>query len=153
MVKVLNMKGSNEPKVIRVTEEDGTNVISFKKSPALPTRVRYLITNNNNEKIGTIEKSRSNFSIVNLPEINISINDDKIKIKKSMKELKDVYEIEGNGFSIIGNWFGPTFSITKNEKVVASVKEELGRSYLADIIDKSNEEQIISILFAVSWID
>ena len=73
-----------------------------------------------------------------------------------MKELKDVYEIEGNGFSIIGNWFGPTFSITKNEKVVASVKveqEELGRSYLADIIDKSNEEQIISILFAVSWID
>lgn len=156
MVKVLNMKGSNEPKVINVTEEDGANVISFKKSPALPTRVRYLITNNNNEKIGTIEKSRSNFSIVNLPEINISINDDKIKIKKSMKELKDVYEIEGNGFSIIGNWFGPTFSITKNEKVVASVKveqEELGRSYLADIIDKSNEEQIISILFAVSWID
>lgn len=156
MVKVLNMKGSNEPKLINVTEEDGTNVISFKKSPALPTRVRYLITNNNNEKIGTIEKSRSNFSIVNLPEINISINDDKIKIKKSMKELKDVYEIEGNGFSIIGNWFGPTFSITKNEKVVASVKveqEELGRSYLADIIDKSNEEQIISILFAVSWID
>ena len=67
MVKVLNMKGSNEPKVIRVTEEDGTNVISFKKSPALPTRVRYLITNNNNEKIGTIEKIRSNFSIVNLP--------------------------------------------------------------------------------------
>ena len=31
MVKVLNMKGSNEPKVINVTEEDGTNVISFKK--------------------------------------------------------------------------------------------------------------------------
>ena len=129
MVKVLNMKGSNEPKVINVTEEDGTNVISFKKSPALPTRVRYLITNNNNEKIGTIEKSRSNFSIVNLPEINISINDDKIKIKKSMKELKDVYEIEGNGFSIIGNWFGPTFNITKNEKVVASVKE-IGRAHV-----------------------
>ncbi|SCJ38652.1 Uncharacterised protein [uncultured Clostridium sp.] len=156
MVKVLNMKGSNEPKLINVTEEDGTNIISLKKSPALPTRVRYLITNNNNEKIGTIEKSRSNFSIVNLPEINISINDDKIKLKKDMKELKDIYEIEGSGFSIIGNWFGPTFNITKNEKVIAFVKveqEELGRSYLADIIDKSNEEQIISILFAVSWLD
>lgn len=156
MVKVLNMKCSNEPKLINITNEDGTNVVSLKKSPALPTRVRYIISNNNNEKIGTIEKSRSNFSIVNLPEINISINDDKIKLKKDMQELKDIYEIEGSGFSIVGTWFGPTFNITKNEKVIASVKveqEELGRSYLADIIDKSNEEQIISILFAVSWID
>lgn len=31
-------------------------------------------------------------------------------------------------------------------------KEEIGRTYLADIIDKSNEEQVICILFALNWI-
>lgn len=155
MVKILNMKVSKEPNLIEVTGEDGINILSLKKSIALPTRARYSIVNYNNESIGTVEKSRANFSPVNLPEINIAINDDKIKVKKDIKELIDVYEIEGSGFSIIGNWFGPTFNITKNEKVVASVnveQEELGRSYLANIIDKSNEEEIICILFAISWI-
>lgn len=59
MVKILNMNGSNESKLINITQEDGTNVVSLKKSPALLIRVHYLITNNN--KIVTIEKSRSNF--------------------------------------------------------------------------------------------
>ncbi|GAB6169804.1 hypothetical protein JCM1393_22640 [Clostridium carnis] len=155
MVKIISIRGAKEPKVIKVTDENGKYILSLKKSMALPTRSRYSIVNNNNENIGIIEKTRANFSIVDFPEINILINDDKIKIKKDMKELKDVYEIIGSGFSVVGNWFGPTFNITKNENLVASVnveEEEIGRGYLADIIDKSNEEEIICILLSLSWI-
>ena len=155
MVKIINLGGSTEPEVIKVTDENGEEIISFKKSIALPTRSRYSIINTNNENIGTIEKMRYNFGLVDLPQIDISVNNDKIRIKREMKELKEFYEITGSDFSIVGNLLGSHFNINKNEKVVASVtieKEEIGRNYLADIIDKSNEEQVICILFALSWI-
>lgn len=155
MVKIINLRGSKELKVIQVTDENGEEIISFKKTIALPTRSRYSIINANNEEIGAIERIRYNFGLLNLPQIDITVNNDEITIKKDMKELKEFYEIMGSDFSIVGNWFGPQFNINKNEKVVASVtveKEEIGRSYLADIIDKSNEEQVICILFALSWI-
>lgn len=48
----------------------------------------------------------------NLPQIVISMNDaDKIVLKKDIKELKDIYDITGNGISIIDNWGGPSFNI------------------------------------------
>ena len=155
MVKIINMRVSTDLKVIKVTDENGEEIITFKKSIALPTRSRYSIINANNENIGTIEKMRYNFGLVDLPQIDISVNNDEIRIKRDMKELKEFYEIMGSDFSIVGNLFGPHFNINKNEKVVASItieKEEIGRSYLADIIDKSNEEQVVCILFALSWI-
>ena len=91
MIKV-NFKEFNE---LNVTDENGKGIISFKKSKALPTRERYLIINANDERIGSIEKIRYNFGLVNLPEIDIKINNDKIKIKKDMQELKEFYEITG----------------------------------------------------------
>lgn len=154
MVKIgfESYEGLNESKV---TDEVGKVIISFKKTIAVPTRSCYSVINNNNEKIGKIEKSRYNFGLVNLPEINISINDDKITVKKDMRELKDIYEIMGSDFSINGHWDGPNFTILKNEKVIASVdveKDEDRGTYSVNIIDKSNEEQVICILFALSWI-
>lgn len=148
----ISFKNFDNPKV---TDENGKEIISFEKSKALPTRSRYSIINTNHQKIGKIERIRNNFGLFNLPQIVISVNNDKIIIRKDIKELKDIYEIIGNGFSIIGNWNGPHFNISKNEKVVASVnveKEETGAAYLVDIIDKANEEQVICILFALSWI-
>ena len=155
MVKIINLRGSKELKEVKVTDEYGKEIISFKKTIALPTRASYSVINANNENIGNIERIRENFGLVNLPQIDIKVNNDKITIKKDMKELKEFYEIIGSDFSIVGSWFGPQFTINKNEKVVASVtveKEEIGRSYFTDIIDKSSEAQVICILFALSWI-
>nr|WP_278678762.1 hypothetical protein [Clostridium paraputrificum] len=138
-----------------VKDEKGKEIISFEKAKALPTRSCYSVINPNHEKIGKIEKSRYNFGLVDLPKIDISINGDKITIRKDMQELKEIYEITGSGFSIIGDFTGPHFNISKNEKVIASVtidKEETDNSYLVDIINKSNENHIICILFALSWI-
>lgn len=145
-------KSFNEP---NATDENGKEIISFEKSKALPTRECYSVINFNNEKIGKIERIRNNFGLFDLPKIVISVNNDKITIRKDIKEFKDIYEITGNGFSILGNLDGSHFNIFKNEKVIASVtieKEELGQGYLADIIDKSTEEQVICILFALDWI-
>ena len=145
-------KSFNEP---NVTDEKGNKIMSFEKSKALPTRECYSVINSNNEKIGKIERFRNNFGLFDLPKIVISVNNEKITIRKDIKELKDIYEITGNEFSIPGNCNGPQFNISKSEKVIASVtveKEELGQRYLADIIDKSNEEQVICILFALDWI-
>ncbi|MDU5109522.1 MAG: hypothetical protein E6248_03685 [Clostridium sp.] len=145
-------KSFNEP---TVTDENGKEIISFEKSKALPTRECYSVINSNNEKIGKIERIRNNFGLFDLPRIVISVNNDKIIIRKDIKEFKDIYEITGNGFSILGNLDGPHFNISESEKVIASVtveKEELGQRYLADIIDKSTEKQVICILFALSWI-
>lgn len=145
-------KSFNEP---NATDENGKEIISFEKSKALPTRECYSVINSNNEKIGKIERIRNNFGLFDLPKIVISVNNDKITIRKDIKEFKDIYEITGNGFSIIGNLDGPHFNISKDEKVIASVtieKEELGQGYLTDIIDKSTEEQVICILFALDWI-
>ena len=150
MIKV-NFKNFSE---LNVTDENGKEIISFKKSKALPTRERYTVINANQEKIGSIEKIRYNFGLVNLPQIVISVNNDEIEIKKDMKELKEFYEITGSEFTIVGKW-REHFNISKNEKVLATVdvqNEEVGRTYLTDIIDKSNEEQVICILFALSWI-
>lgn len=150
MIKV-NFKEFNE---LNVTDENGKGIISFKKSKALPTRERYLVINANDERIGSIEKIRYNFGLVNLPEIDIKINNDKIKIKKDMQELKEFYEITGSEFSIDGKW-REQFNISKSKKVLATVNvqnEEMGPTYLVDVIDKSNEEQVICILFALSWI-
>ncbi|MDZ7542901.1 hypothetical protein ACH36K_11345 [Clostridium sp. MB05] len=148
----ISFKSFNEP---NVTDENGKEIISFEKSKALPTRVCYSVINANHEKIGKIERIRNTFGLFDLPRIVISVNNDKITIRKDIKELRDIYEITGSGFSIIGNWYGPHFNISKSEKVLASVdveKEESESTYLVDIIDKSNTEQIICILFALSWI-
>lgn len=145
-------KSFNEP---NATDKNGKEIISFEKSKALPTRECYSVINSNNEKIGKIERIRNNFGLFDLPKIVISVNNDKITIRKDIKEFKDIYEITGNGFSILGNLDGPHFNIFKNEKVIASVtieKEELGQGYWTDIIDKSTEEQVICILFALDWI-
>ncbi|MEG0502537.1 MAG: hypothetical protein RR525_09975, partial [Cellulosilyticaceae bacterium] len=140
------------------TDENGKEIIRFEKSKALPTQSCYAVMNANHEKIGKIQRMNNNFapySMVNLPRIVISLNDDEMIVRKDIRELQEIYEVIGNDFSIVGNWKGPHFDIFKNEKVVASVEvqqEEIGKTYLADIIDQSNEEQIIGILFAVSWI-
>lgn len=147
-----NFKGFNDSKI---TDANGKEIINFEKVKALPTRACYSIVNANHEKIGRIEKRRYNFGLVDLPQIIISVNNDKIEIQKDMKELKEFYEIKGSNFSISGNWDGPQFNISKNEKVLASVnvqKEESGGTYLVDIIDKANENQVLCILFALSWI-
>lgn len=151
-MSIINFKSFNEPKA---TDEGGKDIIIFEKSKALPTRSCYSVINANNKKIGYIERTRSNFGLFELPQIVISVNNDKIVIKKDIKELKDIYEITGSGFSIIGSWDGPHLNILKNEEVVASVdvqKEEAGSYYLANVIDKSNQENIICILFALNWI-
>lgn len=151
----IRFKGFTESKV---TDENGKEFISFEKSKALPTRSCYSVINANHQKIGKIERISNNFGLYglfNLPKIVISVNNDKITIRKDIKEFRDIYEIMGNDFSIIGNWRGPHFNISKNEKVLALVdvqKEEIGKTYLVDIIDNSNEEQVICILFALSWI-
>ena len=82
-----NFKGFNDSKV---TDANGKEIISFEKVKALPTRACYSIVNANHEKIGRIEKRRYNFGLVDLPQIIISINNDKIEIQKDMKELKHV---------------------------------------------------------------
>ena len=152
MVKI-NFDNSNAKKV---KDENEKEIIYFEESKALPTRIRYSIINTDHKKIGYIEKIRNNFGLFDLPQIVISMNDaDKIVLKKDIKELKDIYDITGNGISIIGNWGGPSFNIFQKETMLASVevkKEEIGRTYLVDIIDKSNEEQVICILFALNWI-
>lgn len=139
----------------KVTDENGKEIISFEEAKALPTRACYSIIDSNHKKIGKIEKSRYNFGVIDLPKIVISINTDEITIQKDVNELVDSYELTGSGFSIAGNVSGPHFNILQNEKVIASVdidKEEAGDAYLVDIIDKSNENQVICILFALSWI-
>lgn len=148
----ITFKSSNEQKV---TDENGKEILSFKKSKALPTREQYSIINPHNEKIGYIEKIRSNFGLFDLPQIVISINNDEVVVKKDIQQFNNVYEISSNDLSIIGNLDSPQFSICKNEKILASIaveKEEVGRSYLIDIADKSSEEKLISILFGLNWI-
>ena len=71
-----------------VKDENGKEILSFEKSKALPTRECYSIINVQQEKIGTIERIRSNFGLVNSPKIVISLNNDKITIKKDIKELE-----------------------------------------------------------------
>ena len=154
MIKInfINFKGLNE---LKVTDDNGKEIISFEKARALPTHACYSNFNDSHEKIGKIEKSRYNFGLVDLPEIVIYVNNDKIKVRRDMKELKEFYEITESEFSISGIWDGPQFDISKNEKVLASVyveKKELSGTYLVNIIDKTNKEQVLCILFALSWI-
>lgn len=149
---IINFKNFNAQ---TVTDENDKEIISFKKSIALPTRVRYSVVNANHENIGSLERIRNNFGLFNLPRIVITVNDDKIEIRKDIVQLRDVYEISGSGFSIVGNLNGPSFNILKNENVLASVNvqnAESGSFYLVDIIDKSKVAQVICILFALSWI-
>lgn len=148
----IHFKGFNNPKVI---DENGREVIKFKKVIALPTRERYDVINDNNEKVGYIERIRYNFGLVDLPTVVVSINDEKFKIEKDMRELKEFIEFKGSEVSITGNIYGPHFNILQGEKIIASVdvkQEEFKYSYLVDISDTSNTAKIISILFVLSWI-
>ena len=138
-----------------VKDENGKEILSFEKSKALPTRECYSIINVQQEKIGTIERIRSNFGLVNSPKIVISLNNDKITIKKDIKELREVYEITGNDISIIGDWNGINFKISKNNQVLATIdveNQESEKNYVVDVIDQSNLEEVLSIVFALCWI-
>ena len=148
----ITFKKSTEQKIV---DEKGIEVLSFVKSKALPTRECYSVINGRNENIGKIEKLRNNFGLFDLPKVVISVNDSEVVFRKEIQELKDIFEISGDGISITGNLYGPEFNILKDEKLLASInveKEELGYSYLVDVRDKSNEEQILSILFGINWI-
>lgn len=149
-MKKLNFKSFREPKV---TDENGTEVIKFEKAKAIPTRECISILNSNNEKVGSIEKIRSNFGLFNLPKVIITVGEDKIEFQKDIQQMRECFEIEGGGISINGNVSGPEFSIIKNEKEIAliNIQREEG-NYLINIIDEENEAQAMSIVFVISWI-
>lgn len=148
----VNFKGFKDS---TVKDESGKEVLSFEKAKALPTRVCYSLVNTQKEKVGKIEKTRSNFGLVEAPEIVISLKDNKITIKKDIRELKEVYEITGNNISISGDWNGPRFNISKDNQVLATINvenQDSEKNYVVDIGDIVNLEEAVSIVFALSWI-
>ena len=148
----VNFKGFNDSVV---KDESGKEILSFEKSKTLPTRECYSIINTQQEKVGNIERSRSNFGLVESPKIIISLNNDKITIKKDIKELREVYEITGSDISIIGDWNRGSFKISKGNQILAAIdvdNQELEKNYVVDVVDQSNLEEVLSIVFALSWI-
>ena len=148
----VNFKGFKNSEV---KDESGKEILSFEKAKALPTKECYSIINKQQKKIGRIEKSRSNFGLIEAPEIIISLNNHKITIKKDIKELREVYEITGNEISISGDWNGASFKIFKKNQVLATIdveNQESEKNYIVDVTDQSNLEEVLSIVFALSWI-
>lgn len=148
----VNFKGFKDSVV---KDESGKEILGFEKSKTLPTRECYSIINTQQEKVGNIERSRSNFGLVESPKIIISLNNDKITIKKDIKELREVYEITGSDISIIGDWNRGSFKISKGNQILAAIdvdNQELEKNYVVDVVDQSNLEEVLSIVFALSWI-
>ena len=136
----VNFKGFKDSVV---KDESGKEILGFEKSKTLPTRQCYSIINTQQEKVGNIERSRSNFGLVESPKIIISLNNDKITIKKDIKELREVYEITGSDISIIGDWNRGSFKISKGNQILAAIdvdNQELEKNYVVDVVDQSNLE-------------
>lgn len=122
----------------------------------MPTRIKYVIKNNDEEKIGQIERTRNSFGLFNLPRIYIkSVGWNAITIIKDIEQFKDVYKIKGENLKIEGAFLGEQFKLTKRNQMIADVhvsKENNQFVLKANYENKRLESLIVSFLLALSLV-
>lgn len=151
-MKKLKFRNFNEPVLL---DENDDAILEFAPKATLPTRIGFNIYNQSQEKVGKVERVRSNFGYLNLPRFHIHIGPEVIVIKKEQKNYSDIYEFFKSEYDIKGEWDEPEFEILKEGEIVASVKNnDIGEPnrYHIDLFDLTLEAQVAGILFVICWI-
>lgn len=136
--------------------EEGKTVLLFEKTKALPTREAYEVKDGVGQKLGKIEKIRSNFGLVDLPRIVIKLRSkETIEILKEMEAFKEYYQLHSDVFFIEGDCDSANFSIQKEGEtaaIITTLEENSENRYEMELLLEDCKVEIMSILFSIVWV-
>lgn len=156
MKKLLFMDRLLDNEKVSTIKDDANNTqYHVDEAKSLPTTKSYVVTNENNNRVGKVEKVRNNFGLYNLPRFHVKTEKENIEILKEMKEFKEEYEILGEEIAIQGDWLSKDFEIHKMDKPIAAVCSHVSNSeegYEVEVLDESYESLIVCFMVAIIWI-
>ncbi len=122
--------------------------------PTLPTRKKYIITDDTDQPLGDIKRLRNNFGLYDLPRYALSLHKhEAVTVIKNMAQFHSKYVITGAGLAIQGELLSDAFSVTINEKEYASVTVEKAQDDFAfhlNISDTSQNDLLIGFIYLLA---
>lgn len=134
-------------------DEAGNMKYQLREEKTLSTRQKYILSDSEDQKVGEINKIRNSFGLFNLPQYHIEAAGwSEVVIKKEMQELRENYQIQGEGLSIQGDWWSRNFSVYKGDEKIAVVKEpqpERRKGFEIEEISSSDERLVVCFLAGI----
>lgn len=129
----------------------GETLYQMSSVAALPTRKKYILTDNNGHIVGEIKRLRNNFGLYDLPRYDLNVHGkEKITVMKDMAQFHANYVVKGQDISLKGELLGDAFSVYIKEKKYADVqvnRQEDEMIFHLNIEDDSRNDLLIGFMY------